>query len=370
MSDPVSARPPAVPVHAIADLRDRLARFRQVETARGHDLDGTAPEWIARLVQRWRDEYDWRAHEQRVRDLPWRLVETSRGPLRVVHHRVPGAPTVVLLHGWPDSVLRFDRVAPLLRDLDVVVPALPGFPFAAPVPSGGVGAAEAGALLAEALAELAPEGAVLPAGDVGTDVAEGVLLHDRSRVTALHFTDVSQYHFLHGLPEDLTAEERAYVERGHAWQAAEGAYMHEQSTRPLTLAVGLGDSPAGLLAWVGEKLDRWTDHGGDLAAVFSDDELLTWISAYWFTGSIGTAITPYAVPSRKPEDRVAIPTVFTVFPRDLVNAPRSFAERLFDVRGWTEHPRGGHFAAWEQPEAYASGVRAAVALRRELRPPR
>jgi pimeloyl-ACP methyl ester carboxylesterase len=359
----IPAAPPVVPDGAVQDLHDRLARFRQIPTTTGRGLEGTDPAWIARLVRAWGGAYDWRRHEERIRGLPWRVVQTSRGPLRALHHRVPGAPTVVLLHGWPDSVLRFERLMPLLRDLDVVVPALPGFPFAAPVPSGGMSAAEAGALLAEALAELAPDGAVLSAGDVGTDVAEGVLLHDRSRVTALHFSDVSQYHFLQGLPEDLTDEERAYVERGRRWQAAEGAYMHEQSTRPLTLAVGLGDSPAGLLAWIGEKLDRWSDHGDDLGSVFSDEDLLTWVSAYWFTAAIGTAITPYAVPSAKPVGRVDIPTVFTVFPRDLVNAPRSFAERLFDVRGWTEHGRGGHFAAWEQPESYAQGVREAVAVR-------
>jgi pimeloyl-ACP methyl ester carboxylesterase len=193
-----------------------------------------------------------------------------------------------------------------------------------------------------------------------------MLRQDGHGVTALHFTDVSQYHFLRGLPDGLSEEEAAYVRRGHAWQAAEGGYMHEQGTKPRTLAVALGDSPAGLLGWIGEKLDSWTDHDGDLTTVFADDELLTWISAYWFTGAIGTSITPYAVPSEKPAQRVEIPTVFTVFPADLVNAPRVFAERLFDVREWIEPPRGGHFAAWERPHDYAAGVHAAVRAARAV----
>jgi pimeloyl-ACP methyl ester carboxylesterase len=359
----VPAAPPPVPDEALDDLRDRLNRFRAVETAEavGGGLDPS--DW-RRLLDRWRHGFDWRAQEARIRALPWELVEGAT-PLRVVHRRAdPAAPVVVLLHGWPDSVLRFERLLPLLEAYTVVVPALPGFPFAAPVPTRGMAAEAMGDAVADALARLGHDRYVLSAGDVGTDVAEGLLLRHAEHVAALHLTDVSQYHFLSGLPDDLDEEERAYVDRGRAWQAAEGGYMHEQSTRPRTLAVGLGDSPAGLLAWIGEKLDRWTDHDGDLTTVFSDDELLTWVSAYWFSGAIGTSFTPYAVSSPKPAGRVDVPTVLSVFPRDLVNAPRVFAQRSFDVREWLEPPRGGHFAAWEQPRAYADALERAVALAR------
>ncbi len=107
----------------------------------------------------------------------------------------------------------------------------------------------------------------------------------------------------------------------------QGGYAHEQATRPHTLAVGLGDSPAGRAAWIVEKLRAWSDCGGDVESVFTRDELLTWVMAYWVTGTI-----------------------------------RTFAERFSDVRVWDEQPAGGHFAAWEQPAAYVDGVRAAVAL--------
>lgn len=364
MSESISAAPPAVPDTALQDLRDRLERVRRVDVAADPALGGVDGAWLDHLLDVWAHRYDWRPHEDRIRALPWELVDGAT-PVRLVHHRVgAGAPTVVLLHGWPDSVLRFDRVAPLLADCNLVIPALPGFPFAAPVAERGLPASGMGAAIGAAVGRLGYDRYTVSAGDVGTDVAEALLAGSRAHVASLHFTDVSQYHFLHGLPGDPTEAEQAYVERGRAWQAAEGGYMHEQSTKPRTLAVGLGDSPAALLAWIGEKLRSWTDHGGDLSTVFSDDELLTWVSSYWFTGSIGTSVTPYAVPTPKPAGRVDVPTVFTVFPRDLVNAPRSFAERLFDVRGFRELPRGGHFAAWEQPEAYAAGVRDAVALAR------
>ncbi|MGH9062167.1 MAG: enterotoxin, partial [Acidimicrobiales bacterium] len=132
---------------------------------------------------------------------------------------------------------------------------------------------------------------------------------------------------------------------------------------PTTLSIGLGDSPVGLLGWIGEKLWTWTDHDDrDISAVFTLDEVLTWVSAYWFDGSIGTSFAPYALPSVLPNEHVATPAVLTIFPKDLANAPRSFAERLFDVRQFEELPRGGHFAAWEMPEQYAAGVRAAVVI--------
>jgi pimeloyl-ACP methyl ester carboxylesterase len=222
-------------------------------------------------------------------------------------------------------------------------------------------AKDIGAAIGTAVAALGYRDYVVSAGDVGTDVAEGLLEAHPGAAAALHFTDVSQYHFLHGLPDDLTPEEQEYVERGKAWQAAEGGYMHEQGTKPATIAAALGDSPAGLAAWIGEKLRSWTDCDGDVTTVFDLDEAVTWIAAYWHTASIGTSFTPYAVASPKPAGCVELPTVFTVFPKDLVNAPRSFADRFFDVREFRTLERGGHFAAWEQPQDYAAGVVSAIA---------
>lgn len=138
--------------------------------------------------------------------------------------------------------------------------------------------------------------------------------------------------------------------------------MHAQSTKPQTVATALSDSPAGLAAWVVEKLHRWTDCGGDIESVFTRDDILTWVTAHWVTGAIGTSFTPYAESGAKPWGRIQVPTAFTVFPRDLVNAPREFADRFFDIQDWREFSGGGHFAAWERPHDYAEGVRAALAL--------
>ncbi len=174
---------------------------------------------------------------------------------------------------------------------------------------------------------------------------------------------MTQSRYLVDPPSDLSAEETAFVERGRRWQADEGAYGHEQKTRPHTLAVGLGDSPAGLAAWIVEKLRSWTDCAGDVEAVFGRDELLTWVMAYWTSGAIGTSFTPYVEVADQPRpDRLVPPAAFTIFPHDLVNPPRSWAERFFDVGSWRELTAGGHFAAWERPQEYVEGVRAALRL--------
>jgi pimeloyl-ACP methyl ester carboxylesterase len=359
------AVPPAADPAVLDDLRTRLRAFRRVpvHTASGWErgVDGA---YLADLIAHWAGAYDWREQEARIRGLPWVVAGDGETPVRAVHQRAadPGATAVVLLHGWPDSILRFEKVLPRLADLHLVVPALPGFPFAAPAARGGLSSRDMAEAVAAALAELGYDRYVLSAGDVGCDVAEALAARHPERVAGLHLTDVSQLRFLVDPPQDLSDTERAYVARGRRWQRAEGGYSHEQSTKPHTLAVALGDSPAGLAAWILEKLRSWTDCGGDVESVFARDELLTWITAYWVSGAIGTSFAPYAEMAAKPTERIDVPAAFTIFPRDLVNAPREFADRFFDVRSWSEEEAGGHFAAWEQPAAFVAGVRTAVGL--------
>lgn len=360
----VAAAPPEVEQHILDDLRSRLRQFRQVATATAHGWDrGVEPRYLSGLIDYWAQTYDWRIHERRIRALPWVAVRSGPTPIRAIHQRsTASAMVVLLLHGWPDSVLRFQRVLPLLDDVTVVAPALPGFPFALPVDGGGQSSAAMAESVAGAMRELGYERYVVSAGDVGCDVAEALAAGHPQNVSALHLTDVSQYHFLVDPPTDLSAAEQDYMRYGRHWQATEGGYMHEQSTKPQTIATSLGDSPAGLAAWIVEKLRSWTDCEGDVESVFPRDDLLTWVTAYWVTGAIGTSFTPYAESGAKPWGQIEAPAVFTLFAHDLVNAPREFAARFFTVRDWREYDHGGHFAAWECPQEYAEGIRSAVAL--------
>jgi len=350
---------PAPVEHTVLDdLRTRLRTYLPVPptTTAGWER-GTEPGYLADLVSSWADDYDWRPHEERIRAMPW--ARTSR--LRAVHQRaaLPSATTVVLLHGWPDSVLRYERVLPLLTDVHVVVPALPGYPFSAPLDDHDLSSADMSQIVAEAMAELGYERYVVSAGDIGRGVATALAVRYPERVAALHVTDVPLTAASAGDP--ATEEERAYRKRVDQWRATEGGYLHQQATRPHTLSVALGDSPAGLAAWIVEKLRDWSDCDGDVESVFPREQLLTWITAYWVTRAIGTSFAAYAKPS-PPFDRIGVPTVVSQFPRETVQAPRSVAERLFDLRVWERGTRGGHFAAWEQPEEFVGFLRAAIAL--------
>lgn len=355
----MSDAPDRVTDAAIDDLRDRLRRTRPIPLIEGVGWDrGTDPEYLTGLLRSW-EAYDWRAAERRILALPWRR---TRSGMRLVDRpgASPDAPVVVLLHGWPDSVLRFERVLPLLPDLRVIVPALPGYPYGLPVRSPGLTTGGTADLVAEALLELGVERAVVSGGDIGSSVAESLAADHTDLVGALHLTNVPTAHYSQPL-RDLTPEEQAAMAAAQAWMGAEGGYSHEQGTKPHTLAVGLGDSPAGLAAWLVEKMRAWSD--GDLDELFPRDDLLTWLSVYWFTGTIGTSFTPYVEQREVVDVPVTAPTAFTWFPTEMLHAPRSFAERFFDVRVWEERPVGGHFAAWEQPESWVAGLRRAVSLR-------
>jgi pimeloyl-ACP methyl ester carboxylesterase len=362
-TDDLTAKPPVVEQAVLDDLRRRLRETNRVRLPEGTGWErGTDTGYLADLVSYWADSYDWRAHEERVRSLPWAAVEVAGTKYRVLHQKSSNdAATVVLLHGWPDSVLRYQRVLPLLADLNVVVPALPGFPFAPPLTERGMSATAMAGVVEDVMAQLGYQRYIVSGGDVGSLVAERLAVRAPDSLSALHLTDVPYTHLFTVGDSEMTPEEQAYLSAGQRWQMTEGAYALEQSTKPHTLAVALGDSPAGLLAWIVEKLRAWSDCGGDVESVFPRDDLLTWVTAYWVTGTIGTSFSSYVEESDLVTD-VATPTVVSIFPHDLVPAPRSFAERFFDVRVWDEQPRGGHFSAWEQPEGFVAGLRAAAGI--------
>jgi len=358
-----SDAPAAVPADVLDDLRRRLLATRRVALPRVGWERGTDADYLADLVAYWAGSYDWRVHEDRIRGWPWVRTGSGSNALRSVHQRAAdrSAPVVVLLHGWPDSVLRFQRVLPLLTDVHVLVPALPGFPFADELLEPGMSVTAMAAVLADSLAELGYDRYVVSAGDVGGDVAEQLAAARPDRVAALHLTNLPPRHPRGLDPAALSPAEKDDLAAAQQWQATEGGYVAEQSTKPHSLAPGLGDSPAGLAAWLVEKLRGWSDCAGDVESVFPRDDLLTWLTAYWVTGTIGTSFGPY-VERPTPVTRIDVPTVMSAYPRDIRIGSRTLAERFLNIADWNEYPAGGHFAAWEQPHSYAQGVRQALRL--------
>jgi pimeloyl-ACP methyl ester carboxylesterase len=198
------------------------------------------------------------------------------------------------------------------------------------------------------------------AGDIGGSIAELIAARFPDRVRGLHLTDVPFWHLSTTDPSTFSAAEHDYRRQGLAWAQEEGAYAALQRTKPQTLAYALTDSPVGLAAWFLEKFRAWSDCGGDVFSRFDPGWLATNLTVYWVTRTAGSAARHYYEAAHLDRtglpERAEVATALAIFPQDTVRAPREFAERWFDVRRWTEMPRGGHFAAWEEPELLADDL--------------
>jgi pimeloyl-ACP methyl ester carboxylesterase len=355
-----------VPDTDLDDLRARLRRTRWAESwPIGAWEAGTDGAELRRLVDYWAAGYDWRKHEAAINALPSRFADidgTAVHYLRFDAERDGNLP-LLLVNGWPSSFLELIEVARRLSvpsqyggnpadAFTVIVPSLPGFGLSrqrptlgGPVPNHEIWHR----LMHDELGfeRYGAHGSDLGAGDTGL-LAQ---FHPEA-VAGLHLLDVARPPAYD--PAGLTGEERAYLDAKESWAVAEGGYSHQQQTRPLTLAQGLSDSPSGLLAWILEKYRAWSDSGGDVSTRFSDDFLLTQASLYWFTNTISTSFRPYYERGHRliPRlERVEVPTAVALFPADLGGRPpRSWVERSYNVTRYTLMPRGGHFAAYEEPE--------------------
>jgi len=361
---------------ALEDLRARLRLTRWPATPEdvGWSI-GTDPTYLHELVAYWSDGFDWQAQEATLAQFPHFRISLAGLGIHFVHARAiaPVGPVLplVLSHGWPDSFWRYTRVISLLTNpgahgadpsdaFDVVVPDLPGFGYSDPPvgpPLDAIAVADLWAQLMDILGY--PRfGAV--GGDKGSSVSRYLALDHPDRVVAVHRMDAGLPLFA-GLPADLTPEERSWVGGAAAWSAAEGAYAAVHRTKPQTQAFGLTDSPVGLAAWIVEKLRAWSDCGGDIERRFTKDEVLTNVTLYWLTGTIGSSMLMYradaAIPPEQHSRRVEVPSGFSLFQGDIVRPPRAWLERTANVVRVTEPPRGGHFAPIEEPELYAEELR-------------
>ncbi|MCQ4207457.1 epoxide hydrolase family protein [Streptomyces longispororuber] len=361
---------------ALADLRARLraTRWPDAPEDAGWSL-GTDLDELRALVAHWADGFDWRAQEAELARLPRYRARLGGLGIHFVHARAaasagPALP-LVLCHGWPDSFWRYQKVVPLLTDpaahgadpadaFDVVVPDMPGYgysdrPAGAPLASPAVAG-----LWAELMAGLGYPRFGAAGGDIGSHVSRYLALDHPDRVVAVHRMDGGLPVFT-GDRAELTAEERAWFDEVGAWGAAEGAYGAIHRTKPQTAAFGLTDSPAGLAAWIVEKMRAWSDCDGDIGRSFTKDEILTNVTLYWLTGTIGSSMRMYhangALPVEQLTRRVDVPSGFSLFHGDILRPPRAWLERMTNVVRVTEPPRGGHFAPFEEPELYAQEVR-------------
>ncbi|MFJ3385677.1 MULTISPECIES: epoxide hydrolase family protein [unclassified Curtobacterium] len=349
----------------IEDLRARLRATRWPDAPAGTGWSlGVDVDELRDLVAYWADGFDFDAHRNALAALPSSTVEVDGLGINVlVAAADDGAGFPLLLaHGWPDSTWRYRKVLPLLTaaGFDVVVPDMPGYGFSDAPPS-PLDARQVAGLWAPLMTGLGYERFAVAGGDIGTHVARYLALDHPDRVVAVHRIDG-------GLPwpgidvSALSTAEQAFVAATTAWRDAEGAYAMMHRTKPQTAAVGLTDSPSGLAAWIVEKLRSWSDCDGGLWSVYTRDEVLALVTEYWATRTIGSAMRMYhanaAIPPEQSARRVQAPSGFSLYPGDLVTAPREWLERTTNLVYFAEPPRGGHFAPFEQPESYAAELTA------------
>lgn len=350
------------------DLRSRLSRTRLPNWV--NDIgwqQGIEETTLRRLLDHWRDGFDWRAQERRLNQFDHGLVDLDGQPIHFVHARSPhpDAVPIMLVHGWPGSFHEFLDAIELLTDpadggraFHVVAPSVPGYAWSAPTYTRGWNARRVAEVFAGLMELLGYERYGVQGGDVGSVVTPNLADLHPDRVIGLHL-NMCLIEAYPGAPEPTAEESRERARLASSRLESMGYYMI-QSTKPQTLGIGLQDSPAGLLAWIGEKLQAWSDCDGDLFNAFTADQVLTWVTLYWVTGCITSSTRFYwetqLTGGSLPRRRVQVPTGVTNFPGERARSPRGWIEDKFNLVHFTDQPRGGHFAAIEQPELFAADV--------------
>ena len=361
----------------LADLKARLARARLPDEIPGTDWTyGTSRAYLEPLVRYWRDTFDWRAQERALNRFEQFTTTIDGLKIHFVHRRSkePNALPLLLTHGWPGSIVEFTKVIEPLTDpvrhggraedaFDVVAPSLPGFGFSDKPRERGMDPTRIAAIEAQLMARLGYTRYGVQGGDWGSIISTRVALNDAAHVAGLHLNMCRTGPPAGAGPnEGLTAAEVDRLKRGEAWQNDETGYQRIQGTKPQTIGYALDDSPVGLAAWIVEKFRSWCDCDGNPETIFTKDELLTNITLYWLTQTATSSARIYyenahstAAPGNR---RIEVPTACADFPKEVIWSPRRWMEARYNITRWTEMPRGGHFAAFEQPALFVGDVRA------------
>ncbi len=366
-----------VPDDVLDRIRTRLAEYPWHEMpddggwAYGANLD-----YMKELCAYWLDEFDWRQHECAINHFSHFTASIDSIDLHFIHEKGSGpAPLpLIISHGWPGSVVEFlDIIEPLAHPerfgadgavaFDVIAPSLPGFGFSGR-PQRPIGPRKIAGLFDKLMTEiLGYDGYLAQGGDWGGAVSTWLGFDHAPACRAIHLNIMTMRH-----PDGPRgSEEEAWAVEFEREQMMENGYRTQQATKPQTLSYAMMDSPVGVAAWIVEKFNSWSDTAdSNIESAHSKDSLLTNIMVYLVTGTFNTASWIYY--GRREEggrvlspdgERVEVPTAAALFPAEILSwPPRSYVERVYNIARWTEMPRGGHFAALEQPDLLVDDIRA------------
>ncbi len=359
----------------LEDLRLRLALTRFPDQIDGTGWEyGTSIDYLRELVGYWREEYDWRAQEARLNELEHFRTRIDDQSIHFVHARSEHADAFPLLitHGWPGSIVEFLDVIPRLTRPEaygaraedafhVIAPSLPGYGFSEPPRTPGWDVRRIALAFIELMRRLGYERYGAQGGDWGAQIATRIAALDPEHCAALHLN--MPIASPPADPRPLTEEEQADLAAMARFQRSEAAYAQLQGTKPQTVGMALNDSPAGLLSWIVEKFRTWSDCDGHPENAFTRDQLITNVMLYWVTQTITSSARLYwetmhsGVLQEAPEF-VSVPTGVARYPKEeVLRFPRAWVEQRYNVTHWAVMPRGGHFAAMEQPELFVDDLR-------------
>jgi epoxide hydrolase len=354
-----------VPDATLDDLSERLARTRFPNEVTGVGWEqGTPLAYLRELVEYWRDEYDWRAHEAELNSYDNFVHEVDGQPIHFMHVKSPHAEATPLLlaHGWPGSVVEFlDTIEPFVNPPDpvdafsLVIPSLPGYAFSAPTTEAGWSPRRIAQAFGTLMGDLGYEHYGVQGGDWGSIVVCNMADLFPGNVTGLHVNFLT-------VPPPKGESPREPSEPSRRFNTTGNAYSQIQGTKPQTIGYLLEDSPAGLAGWIIEKFREWSDCGGEPENAFTKDQMLTNIMLYWVNAAATSSARLYwemrqSGAAAVPGQVVTVPTGVANFPGEISRSQRADAERRYNIVHWTEHDRGGHFAAMEQPELFVHDVR-------------
>jgi pimeloyl-ACP methyl ester carboxylesterase len=367
-----------VPQQDLDDLAERLARTRWPSVLPGPAWQRGVPVGYLRdLAAYWRDGFDWRAQQAQLNSIPQYTTQIDGQTIHFQHIQSPEPHTtpLLLIHGWPGSIVEFRHVTGSLSDprahggdpataFDLVIPSLPGFGFSGPVTEPGWNSRRIATALAELMRRLGYDRYGAQGGDFGALVAPDLGRADPDHVIGVHvnaatmgfipFGDIAEAE-----QATLSPAEKGRVQRLGNYLTEGNGYFQIQATRPQTLSYALTDSPAGQLAWIVEKFQEWTNSGHQLPEeAISRDDILTDVSIYWLTQTGGSAanVTYYeAMHSGDWPVPSGVPTGVAVFAEDI--AIRRYAEQANNIVHWSNFEAGGHFAALETPALLVQDIR-------------
>ena len=372
MSESVEPFKLAVADETLTELSSRLANTRWPERETVSDWSQGVPlDRIKDLCDYWARDYDWRRCEARLNALGQYRTRIDGLRIHFLHIRSsnPNAVPILLTHGWPGSVVEFlDVIGPLTDPgahggdgadaFHLVIPSLPGFGFSDKPSSTGWGVERIAAAWITLMKRLGYQRYFAQGGDWGAAVTTAIGMVAAPECAGVHLNMPLIYPVRDDFAQ-LTQAEQASVASMKFYRDSDSGYAKQQHTRPQTLSYGLSDSPAGLAAWIYEKFYAWTDNCGEPESALSRDAILDNIMLYWLPGTAASSARLYweSLDFFKTQ-RIAVPVGVTIFPKEFSRPSRRWAERNFaNIVHWNEADKGGHFAAFEQPEIFVTELR-------------